>query len=467
MIDWMDRSLEDISGALRIGEVTAEEITETAIARHDAWDDKLMAYKTWKPASALDQAKAADQALKTKNDLGSLTGIPISIKDIFGVEDFPTFAGSPNRLPSKWENEGPVVKSVRRQLCVIPGKTHTVEFAFGGLGINPHWVTPRNPWDSKNYRVPGGSSAGAGVSLHEGSAKIAFGTDTGGSVRVPASLTGTVGIKTSKNRWSTKGIVPLSTTFDTPGILTRTVADAVFGFEAIDSKCRHSAKKIRARDLNQVRIGVTRDYFWEKCQDDIAAIVENTIAELVDGGATSVAVSMQEAYEAVEVMAGGIIAASEGYEFLTNELPGWADTLHPFISGRMNTGRDSLALDYMTARRRVQELWLRADAQLAEVDVLAVPTVPITPPIVSDVEDTESYITANMLCLSNTMAGNSLNLCGITIPAGLDKAGMPVGLQLLARNNSEEILLAVALAIEAKIGKPAERLGTPPLGGSL
>jgi aspartyl-tRNA(Asn)/glutamyl-tRNA(Gln) amidotransferase subunit A len=104
---------------------------------------------------------------------------------------------------------------------------------------------------------------------------------------------------------------------------------------------------------------------------------------------------------------------------------------------------------------------------LAEVDVLAVPTVPITPPIVSDVEDTESYITANMLCLSNTMAGNSLNLCGITIPAGLDKAGMPVGLQLLARNNSEEILLAVALAIEAKIGKPAERLGTPPLGGSL
>jgi aspartyl-tRNA(Asn)/glutamyl-tRNA(Gln) amidotransferase subunit A len=467
MTDWMDRSLGDISGALRIGEVTAEEITEIAIARHDAWDDKLMAYKTWKPANALNQAKAADQALKTKNDLGSLTGIPISIKDIFGVEDFPTFAGSPNRLPSKWENEGPVVKSVRRQLCVIPGKTHTVEFAFGGLGINPHWVTPRNPWDSKNYRVPGGSSAGAGVSLHEGSAKIAFGTDTGGSVRVPASLTGTVGIKTSKNRWSTKGIVPLSTTFDTPGILTRTVADAVFGFEAIDSKCRHSAKKIRARDLNQVRIGVTRDYFWEKCQDDIAAIVENTIAELVDGGATSVAVSMQEAYEAVEVMAGGIIAASEGFEFLTNELPGWADTLHPFISGRMNTGRDSLALDYMTARRRVQELWLRADAQLAEVDVLAVPTVPITPPIVSDVEDTESYITANMLCLSNTMAGNSLNLCGITIPAGLDKAGMPVGLQLLARNNSEEILLAVALAIEAKIGKPAERLGTPPLGGSL
>jgi len=133
----------------------------------------------------------------------------------------------------------------------------------------------------------------------------------------------------------------------------------------------------------------------------------------------------------------------------------------------MYTGRDSLALDYMTARRRVQQLWRRAEAQLAEVDVLAVPTIPITPPIVSDVEDMEAYVKANMLTLSNTMAGNSLNLCGVTIPVGLDKAGMPVGLQLLSRLHDDETLLSVALAIEAKIGTPAKRLGTAPLGGSL
>jgi len=286
-------------------------------------------------------------------------------------------------------------------------------------------------------------------------------------VRIPASLTGNVGIKTSKGRWSTEGIVPLSTTFDTPGILTKSVADAVFAFEAIDSKCRHSGSKIRVKDVSAVTLGVTTDYFWDSCQDDIAEIVENTISELVKAGMKSHAVKLPEAHEAVEVMAGGIIAASEGYAFLANELPDWIDTLHPFIGARMNTGRDSLALDYLTAIRQVRRLWQRADARLAEVDVLAVPTIPITPPIISEVEEMEAYGTTNMLTLSNTMAGNSLNLCGVTIPVGLDKAGMPIGLQLLARAHNEETLMAVALAVEAVIGTPADRLGSPPLGGNI
>ena len=416
MTDWVDRPLADMAQALRDGNVSATEIAEAIIARHDAWDDKLNAYKNWNAENTLDQATAADHSLRSGNDPGALAGIPISVKDIYGVEGFPTFAGSPNRLPPEWEKEGPVVKAIRRQLCVIPGKTHTIEFAFGGLGINPHWVTPRNPWDAENHRAPGGSSAGAGVSLHEGSAMIAFGTDTGGSVRIPASLTGNVGIKISKGRWSTEGIVPLSTTFDTPGILTKSVADAVFAFEAIDGKSRHSSSKIRVKDASDVTLGVTTDYFWDRCQDDIAEIVENTISELVKAGMKSHAVKLPEAHEAVEVMAGGIIAASEGYAFLANELPDWIDTLHPIIGARMNTGRDSLALDYLTAIRQVRRLWQRADARLAEVDVLAVPTIPITPPIISEVEEMEAYGTTNMLTLSNTMAGNSLNLCGVTIP---------------------------------------------------
>ncbi len=467
MTDWMDLPLADMAEALRENNVTAEEITETAIARHDVWDSQLTAYKNWDGESALNQAKAADHALKSNNNLGALTGIPISVKDIYGVDGFPTFAGSPKQRPAQWEKEGPVVKAVRRQLCVIPGKTHTVEFAFGGLGVNPHWVTPRNPWDAQNHRVPGGSSSGAGVSLYEGSAKIAFGTDTGGSVRIPAALTGSVGLKTSKGRWSTGGIVPLSTTFDTAGILTRSVADAVFAFEAIDPKSRHSTFKISAKEAGSIKLGITKDFFWEKCQDDIAEIVENTISDLSKAGIQTVSVELPEAHEAVEVMAGGIIAASEGYAFLTNELPGWCDTLHPIVASRMNVGRDALVLDYMTALRQVQRLWQRADAQLADVDVLAVPTIPITPPVITEVEDSAAYATANMLTLSNTMAGNSLNLCAITIPAGLDKAGMPVGLQLLSRAHNEETLLSVALAVESIIGSPAERLGTPPLGGSL
>mgnify|MGYP003766863375 CR=1 FL=1 len=296
---------------------------------------------------------------------------------------------------------------------------------------------------------------------------VAFGTDTGGSVRIPASLTGNVGIKTSKGRWSTDGIVPLSSTFDTPGILTKSVADAVFAFEAIDAKSRHSTAKITIKDKSNITLGVTTDYFWDKCQDDIGEVVENTIAELSNAGFKTQPVALPEAHEAVEVMAGGIIAASEGYEFLASELPDWLKTLHPYVAARMNTGGESSTFDYLTALRRVQRLWQRADAQLAEVDVLATPTIPVTPPIISEVEDPETYRNSNMLTLSNTMAGNSLNLCGITIPVGLDKAGMPVGLQLLSRLHNEETLLAVALAVEVVIGTPAERLGKPPLGGSL
>ncbi len=467
MTDWMDRPLAEMAEAIQEGNVSAVEIAETAIARHDAWDDKLNAYKSWDTEKALVQAKAADHAIKSSNELGPLTGVPISVKDIYGVEGFPTFAGSPKQLPSAWEQEGPVVKAVRRQLCTIPGKTHTVEFAFGGLGINPHWVTPRNPWDAENHRAPGGSSAGAGVSLHEGSAMVAFGTDTGGSVRIPASLTGNVGIKTSKGRWSTDGIVPLSSTFDTPGILTKSVADAVFAFSAIDAKSRHSTSKIETLDISDIKLGITKDYFWDKCQDDIAGVVENTISELSAAGMKTISVSLPEAHEAVEVMAGGIIAASEGYEFLLSELPDWLETLHPYVAARMNTGGESSAFGYLTALRQVQRLWQRADAALADVDVLATPTIPVTPPILSEVEDPETYRNSNMLTLSNTMAGNSLNLCGITIPVGLDKAGMPVGLQLLSRLHNDDAMLAVALAVEAVIGTPAERMGNPPLGGSL
>ena len=467
MTDWIDRPISEISQALREHNITAEEIAETIIARHKVWDKKLNAYKTWDENKIREQAASADVILKSNHKVPPLIAIPISVKDIFGVKGYPTFAGSPDQLPEEWEKEGPLINSVREDLCIISGKTHTVEFAFGGLGINPHWVTPHNPWDSKNHRVPGGSSAGAGVSLHEGSAKIAFGTDTGGSVRIPASLTGNVGLKTTKGRWSTDGIVPLSTTFDTPGILTRTVEDAVFAFEAIDLKTRKSGKKIIEREISGISLGITKDFFWDKCQNDIGAIAESCIAEIIDAGVSVKSISLPEANEAVEVMSGGIIAASESFEFLKSELPGWDDKLHHYISSRMETGRLSLAKDYLSAIRRIKKLWLRADTKMSGIDVLAVPTVPITPPIVSTIDDASSYANANLSSLSNTMAANSLNLCGITIPIGLDNSNMPVGLQLLARSNHEENLLSVALSIETKIGTAAKRIGLPPLGGSI
>jgi aspartyl-tRNA(Asn)/glutamyl-tRNA(Gln) amidotransferase subunit A len=278
-------------------------------------------------------------------------------------------------------------------------------------------------------------------------------------------MTGNVGIKNTLNRWSTKGIVPLSTTFDTPGILAKSVADLVFAFESIDTQCSQTGP-ISARDINTITIATTKDFFWDQCQSDIGNVVENAIAELSDAGAKITNIDFQEAYEAVRVMAKGTIAASEGYQHLSSKLPDWIDTLDPNVALRMATGRDASTSDYQKVLKQLKKLWALACDRLSVVDVLAVPTVPITPPKIDDVADTAAYSVKNMASLSNTMAANALNLCAVTMPVGLDKAGMPVGLQLLAMANSEENLLAVALAFENILGTPRDRLGKAPLGGA-
>jgi len=183
--------LEHIIPALRNGECRAQELVEEAISKHEAFNDRLKAYRQWQPENALASAKAANDAFKAGREPGLFAGVPVSAKDLFGLDGFQTFAGSPTALPEKWCAEGPVVRALKSAGAAFIGKTHMVEFAFGGIGTNPHWETPRNPWDSENHRVSGGSSSGAGVSICEGSAFVALGSDTAGSVRVPASWTGT------------------------------------------------------------------------------------------------------------------------------------------------------------------------------------------------------------------------------------------------------------------------------------
>ena len=468
MPDWIDRPLPEIAQALRKGTLTARDLTEEGIARHDKWDLQLGAYKTWDAEYARRQADASDAAFTANKDLGLAQGIPFSVKDIYGAEGFPIYAGSPKRLPPEWEKNGPVLNEVRQQLAVIPGKTHTVEFAFGGIGTNAHWDVPRNPWDAQNHRAPGGSSSGAGVSLWEGSASIAFGTDTGGSVRVPASMTGNVGLKTTKGRWSTDLITILSTSFDTPGILAKSVTDISFGFRAIDPATKASVSSaIETRDVSGIKLGITKDYFWDRCADDVGETVENAIAELKNAGAKTSTIKIPEAGTSVQVWGEGTIVASEGYSFLQTRLPDWIDSLDPNVLSRMEVAKEAKTLDYFSALFKISKLSQSFHAKLETVDALAVPTIPITPPKIEDLVDAEAYKKNNLLALSNTMPGNVLGTCAITIPAGLDKSGMPVGLQLITLPNREEELISLALGIEKILGTPRDRLGTPPLGGRL
>ena len=441
----LDRSLRLIARNLSDGSLHASDLVAAAIARHEP---ALDAYINWAPDLARRQAAAADAAFAAGYRLGGLQGVPVSVKDLYGVPGFPTFAGSPRALPDEWTAEGPVVQALRRQLGVIVGKTHTVEFAFGGLGTSRHHPVPWNPRDRDTHRAPGGSSSGAGVSVAEGSALIAFGTDTGGSVRIPASLTGTVGLKTTLGRWSTGGIVPLSPSFDTPGILTRSADDAAFAFEQMDAD--------RVPDLaagTPLRIGVAEPFFWQDTAPGIAERVAEALRLMEADGATLTDQPLPGAAEVYEMYREGGIVSAELYAFLRGRLPGWLDTLDPRARCRMEDGSALEAWQYLRRKARYGELAAGAAAALETCDAIVSPTVPLTPPAVSLLGDADTYSRMNLLMLRNTCVVSFLGLCAVTLPAGVDAEGMPVGLQLIGGPGTEPRLLAIARLFEDRLAR--------------
>lgn len=460
-----DKSLADLAVGLRSGVLKAQDLAVWVIDNHYRFDKLLNAYKTWDEEAVICQARAADKAFTAGIDSGLLQGVPVSVKDLFGVKGFPTFAGTRKQLPEQWEQEGPVITALRRQLAVITGKTHTVEFAFGGLGVNPHWKTPRNPWDSAEHRMPGGSSSGAGVSLCVGSALLALGTDTAGSVRIPASMTGNVGLKTSIGRWSTQGIVPLSPSLDTVGLLARSVEDAAFGFFALESTENNTLRQLsdlRSSDVAGLKLAICKELLWEDCSPGVAEGVKAALDELVGKGARLVSISLPELEQAYPVFQKGGLAASELYVFLKSELPQWLNLLDEKIAQRMEEAATLTASEYLSRVRMFERLSLRLDERIKEVDVVVSPTVAVTPPTMGEIEDLADYRQANLLSLRNTSVVNYLGLCALTMPVGLDAAGMPVGLHLIARHGEEQRLLTVAYACERSLGSGRARLGIPP-----
>jgi aspartyl-tRNA(Asn)/glutamyl-tRNA(Gln) amidotransferase subunit A len=465
MTDPMQSSLAALGAALRDRTISAAALAETALANHEANAHSFGAYKLWEPDTTAAQAAAADAAFKSGNDLGPLQGLPISVKDLYGVRGWPTFAGTPKAFPAYWEDEGPVIAAIRSQLGVLTGKTHTVEFAFGGIGANPHWGTPRNPWDADNHRAPGGSSAGAGVSLCAGSALLALGTDTAGSVRIPASMTGNAGLKTGFGRWSIELIAPLSSSLDTAGVLARTVADLAIGFVGIDPA--HAARRREtavpaAAPIDGLRLGVPENFFWDDCSPGIAEGVREALREVEKKGATLVSCTLPEADQIHPIFKVGGLASVELYTFVKEELPEWFDLIDPIIVQRMAEAATLPAHEYVRRVRVMGELAQSAAARLATVDAMVTPTVPITPPILEEIAAIEDYRPANLMTLRNTGAANYLSLCALTMPVALDAAGMPVGLQLMGPLQSEERLLSIGLALEGALGTARERLDAPP-----
>ncbi len=448
------RSLRELAAALRSHQVKASTLVRRALSSR-----RFGAYREVDEARAVQQADAADAALAEGSDCGPLQGIVVSVKDLYGVPGYRTYGGCPGPLPERFERPGPVVQKVLDQRAVVIGKTHTVQFAFGGVGTNPHHPTPINPWDPVDHRAPGGSSSGAGVSLCEGSALLALGTDTAGSVRIPASWTGNVGLKTTAGRWSTDGIVPLSSTLDTAGILARTMDDLTLAFRAIDPA---GPPAMPALELGDLRFGRCDTLLFDGCSPGVVEVFDGALGELTRAGGQLRSLALPELEPTWQLFQRGGTVAAELHGFLSAELPECLDTLDPNVGARLADAAQLSASELSDRRETLSGLAAAADLHLQEVDVLVCPTVANTPPRLAEVDSVASYGPQNLLCLRNTSMASYLGLCAVTMPIGCDAAGMPVGLQLIARGHHEPRLLAVAQCVEQVLGNSQERLGVPP-----
>lgn len=400
-------------------------------------------------AQARAAADAADARRKAGVTLGPLDGAIVSVKDLFDVAGETTLAGSRvlgDRPPAA--ADAPVVARLRRAGAVIVGRTNMVEFAFSGLGLNPHTGTPGNAVDPS--LIPGGSSSGAGVSAALGTSEIAIGTDTGGSVRIPASLNGVVGFKPTARRVPLAGAFPLSYSLDSIGPLAPTVRACQ---EADAAMAGEEPWRLEPASLAGLSVGVARGMLLEDTEDAVADGFERSLARLERAGARIVEHRIDDLLAAIaEATSAASIAAVEAAEIHGDHLDSHGALFDPQVIGRILRGRNIPAPAYIRMMRRRTALCAAMDTRLREIGVLALPATPAAAlPITPLLEDDEAYARANLLMLRNTMPGNLFDLCAVSLPMpGMPR---PAGLMLMARHGEDRRLLAVAAAAEAALAR--------------
>ena len=399
-------------------------------------------------ARARREAEASRQRYRAGRPLGPLDGVPVAWKDLVDLEGTTTTAGAEvlrHAPPAK--ADAPIARHLAAAGMVSLGKVNLSEFAYSGLGLNPHYGTPLNPFDTVP-RAPGGSSSGSAVAVARGLAPCAIGSDTGGSVRIPAAFNGLVGLKTTEGRIDKSGVFPLSQTLDTIGPLARTVEDCIL----LDAALRGAvATDIRRADLSGLRLVVPENIVFDHAEDGVVANFERALAALTAGGATVERRHIAIFDEALAVGAAhGSLTAAEAYAFHRELMEGPdAARVDPRITSRIGGGKRMTAVDLLAIQAMRKRL---TPALVAELDgaLLAFPTVPHAAPEIAPLEaDVELYHQTNLRSLRNTMIGNILTTCGLALPTGLDGRGLPTSLLLSAPAGDEFRLLAIGLAAEA------------------
>ncbi len=428
---------------------SARERLERALARiDDKTGEGARACLTVYRDAARAAAEAADARVKHGISLGVLDGALVTVKDLFDVAGEVTRAGS-KVLADEGEPaaaDAAIVQRLRAAGSIIVAKTNMSEFAFTGVGTNPHYGTPGNPADRQ--RAPGGSSSGAGVSVADHMCEIAIGSDTGGSVRIPASLCGIVGFKPSRQRVPTEGAVPLSYTLDSVGPLARTVADCAKADAVMAGEAPSSPNwLLEPAPLAGLRIGVAQGLPLDNLDDTVAKRFPATLDLLENSGCRVTDQQLPLLDDMMAALGRASILVAEVYEIHGERLKRRGDDIDPIVRGRVVKGADIAAADYVWVKRERTRLIAAMDAVLADLDVLAMPTTPTVAPRFDEVAEPKAFMARNALLLRNTTIGNFFDLCAVSVPMPRD-GGLPCGLMLLARNGNDRRLLRIAAAVE-------------------
>src|SRR6516162_9902923 len=445
-------SIIELAQLLARQKITSRQLVEQALmAIKDPKGEGSRTFLSVHESEALAAADRVDAQRRGGTKLPTLAGIPISIKDLFDEVGVTTLGGSKALVGTPAATrDSTVVERLKKADAVIIGRTNLVEFAYSGLGINPHYGTPKNVFDRATGRIPGGSSSGAAVSVTDGMAAGAIGTDTGGSVRIPAALNGLVGFKPTAKRVSLDGVLPLAFTLDSAGPIAKTVADCALLDQVLAAEDKDVPTPAQLRGL---RFAASKTVF----QDDLSPVVADAfsaaLGRLSAAGATVVDLPMGEFAQAAAVNPRGALTSAEAYSWHRQWMKDGADKYDPRVIVRIRPGETMTAANYIELMKLREQFIRTINAAASGYDAMLMPTTPETAPTIAEAgKDDETYTRLNLRMLRHPAIVNLFDGCALSVPCH-EPGTAPVGLMIAGTQNTDRKILEVGLAMEQVVSR--------------
>lgn len=447
----LGKTVTQLSALIYSGALHPRDLVEEAYSAIESSADQSI-FTVLTKERAFEEADAAAKRIKSGQGRGPLEGIVTAHKDLFDLEGLATTSGAKIMRDSDVKSaDAQVVANLKEAGAITLGRTNMSEFAFSGLGINPHYGTPKNPNDLSVARLPGGSSSGAGVAVATGLVPFALGTDTGGSIRIPSAFNGIVGYKATRGRYNMDGVFPLAESLDSLGPLCRSIEDAIL----VDAAMRgRSSSAVEVTTLAGKSFVVPETVMFDEIEPEVADVFEQTVLRLEKAGARvrrAQFPSFKVIFDLISTY--GALVTAEAFALHKGRLASDAvDTIDPRVVQRIRLGEKMSLPDYLHVQKTRMNLIKEMETLVGAHEFLISPTLPhLAPEMAPLVEDDAKFFAMNGKTLRNTQIGNFLDWCGVSIPCGSGAHGLPVGFSISALPNRDEQLLSIALAAETVV----------------